>query len=130
MSDIVSCVVKLKPNSHMTKYLNDTCSYRRYCWNLGLETWQEQYQLHKKAPNEYKYPSYFGISELLTQRKEDWQYQYSSHTMCLAIKDVHMHLSSFIIRTKQINSQSLSVSVMVRIVLRQTVYVSLVVSFV
>lgn len=88
MSGIVSCVVKLKPNSHMTKYLNDTCSYRRYCWNLGLETWQKQYQLHKEAPNEYKYPSYFGISELLTQRKKDWQYQYSSHTMCLAIRDV------------------------------------------
>ncbi len=102
MSDIVVCKVKLKPNKHMTNYLNDTCSYRRYCWNLGLATWNEQYQLHKKEPSKYAYPSYFHISELLTQRKKAWQYQYSSHTMCLAIRDV-AHAFKYFHNKKQDN---------------------------
>ena len=95
MGDIVVCKVKLKPNKHMNKYLNDTCSYRRYCWNLCLATWNEQYQLYKKEPNKYAYPSYFYITELLTQRKKLWQYQYSSHTMCLAIRDVAHAFKAF-----------------------------------
>lgn len=102
MSNIAVCKVKLKPNKHMIKYLNDSCSYRRYCWNLGLATWDEQYHLHKKEPNKYTYPSYFHISELLTQRKKKWQYQYSSHTMCLAIRDVAQAFKAFY-NTKQNN---------------------------
>lgn len=32
---------RLYPNSHMRTELDKLCDYRRYCWNLGLETWNE-----------------------------------------------------------------------------------------
>ena len=38
--------IRLYPNSHMKKELDRLCDYRRYCWNLGLETWNEMYELH------------------------------------------------------------------------------------
>lgn len=36
-------IVKVYPNSHMTKRINDLFNYRRYCWNKALETWNDMY---------------------------------------------------------------------------------------
>ena len=35
--------VALYPNSTMTKVLDELCAYRRYCWNQGLELWNDLY---------------------------------------------------------------------------------------
>lgn len=37
-------VVKLYPNQAMRKHLDELCDYRRYCWNQGLETWNNMYE--------------------------------------------------------------------------------------
>ena len=35
--------VALYPNQTMTRVLDDLCNYRRYCWNQGLELWNDLY---------------------------------------------------------------------------------------
>ena len=35
--------VALYPNQTMTKILDNLCDYRRYCWNQGLELWNDLY---------------------------------------------------------------------------------------
>ena len=52
--------VRLYPNNEMKKVLDELCDYRRYCWNKGLETWNDLYEssliLGYKSllPDEYK----------------------------------------------------------------------------
>ena len=35
--------VALYPNQTMMKVLDNLCDYRRYCWNQGLELWNDLY---------------------------------------------------------------------------------------
>ena len=35
--------VKLYPTKQMRTYLDSQCDYRRYCWNKGLEVWNDFY---------------------------------------------------------------------------------------
>ena len=39
----LSMKVKLYPNHSMAKILDNLCDYRRYCWNHGLELWNDIY---------------------------------------------------------------------------------------
>ncbi|MBT9024350.1 transposase, partial [Lactobacillus delbrueckii subsp. bulgaricus] len=32
------------PNKTMRKVLDEACDYRRYCWNQGLDLWNEMYK--------------------------------------------------------------------------------------
>lgn len=34
--------VKIYPNTHMLKVINDLFNYRRYCWNQALATWNDR----------------------------------------------------------------------------------------
>lgn len=40
----LSMKVKLYPNKTMAKVLDNSCDYRRYCWNQGLELWNDLYE--------------------------------------------------------------------------------------
>ena len=35
--------VKLYPTKQMRTYLDSQCDYRRYCWNKGLQLWNDRY---------------------------------------------------------------------------------------
>lgn len=80
--------VRLYPNSMMRKHLDDLCDYRRYCWNLGLETWNDMYDesviMHDKALR----PSMYKVRNELTKNKADWQYKLSSRCLQQAIEDL------------------------------------------
>ena len=107
--------VALYPNQTMTKVLDDLCDYRRYCWNQGLELWNNLYSqrvkmvpadLRKKSQLAIKdktvvfsedeqellklfpSPSNRVIRDLLVANKADWQYLLSSRVLQLAIKDL------------------------------------------
>ena len=106
----------------MTKVLNDLCDYRRYCWNQGLNLWNELYDqrvknvpanLRKKSQlaikdktiafskeeqellNMFPSPSNRVIRNKLVANKEDWQYLLSSRVLQWAIRDLANAWSAF-----------------------------------
>ena len=36
--------VILYPNKTMKRVLDSLCDYRRYCWNMAIECWNNQYE--------------------------------------------------------------------------------------
>ena len=106
----------------MTRVLDDLCDYRRYCWNQGLELWNELYDKRvtmipsdvrrksqlaikdktiifsdeeKELLNSFPSPSNRVIRDLLVKDKEDWQYLLSSRVLQLAVKDLSIAWSTF-----------------------------------
>ena len=52
---LLNVQVKLYPTRQMRVYLDSQCDYRRYCWNKGLEVWNDFYdQRVISLPNELK----------------------------------------------------------------------------
>ena len=80
--------VRLYPNSHMTKELDRLCDYRRYCWNLGLETWNDMYELHLLDKKNNPSPSWKKVRDYLVANKQDWQYALSSRALKEGISDL------------------------------------------
>ena len=114
--------VALYPNQTMAKVLDDLCDYRRYCWNQGLELWNDLYDqrvemvpvdLRKKSQlairdksivfseeeqellHLFPSPSNRVVRNLLVADKVDWQYSLSSRVLQLAIKDLANAWSAF-----------------------------------
>ena len=112
----------LYPNKTMIKVLDSLCDYRRYCWNQGLNLWNDIYNqrvknvpvdLRKKsqlAINDktivfseeeqklltlFPSPSHCDIRNKLVANKKDWQYKLSSRVLQLAIKDLANSWSAF-----------------------------------
>ena len=114
--------VILYPNHTMTKIIDDLCDYRRYCWNLGLELWNDIYSqrvemvpasLRKKSQlaikdktikfsegehellNMFPSSSERVVRNLMVKDKEDWQYLLSSRVLQLAVRDLANAWSAF-----------------------------------
>ena len=81
-------LVSLYPNAVMKRVIDDLCNYRRYCWNQGLELWNDMYEESKIMNNKAKRPSTRKVRNELVRTKADWQYQYSSRCLQLAIIDL------------------------------------------
>ena len=81
-------VVKLKVNKTTQKHLDALCSYRRYCWNKGLETWQSMYEAHTLNKKDNPSPNEHRVRDELVATKEDWQYELSARCLQLAVKDL------------------------------------------
>ena len=114
--------VVLYPNHTMAKALDNLCDYRRYCWNHGLELWNDLYDqrvemvpadIRKKSQLAIKdktitfsdeerelldlfpSPSERVVRDLMVKDKEDWQYLLSSRVLQWAIKDLANAWSAF-----------------------------------
>ena len=114
--------VILHPNKTMIKVLDNLCDYRRYCWNQGLELWNDLYDqriemvpasLRKKSQlaikdktikfskeekellNMFPSPSERVVRDLMVKDKEDWQYTLSAKVLQLAIRDLATTWSKF-----------------------------------
>ena len=87
--------VKLHPNKTMQKHLDDLCDYRRYCWNLGLELWNDMYDESLIMNDKSFRPSGRKVRNELVHDKQDWQYTFSSRCLQLAIKDLDHAWQSF-----------------------------------
>ena len=106
----------------MMKILDDLCDYRRYCWNQGLNVWNDLYDqrvknvpmdLRKKSQLAIKdktivfseeeqelltlfpSPSHRVVQNILVANKADWQYSLSSRVLQMAIKDLAHAWSAF-----------------------------------
>ena len=114
--------VALYPNRTMMKVLDDLCDYRRYCWNQGLELWNDLYDqrvemlpvdLRKKSQQAirdkcitfseeeqellalFPSPSNRVVRDLLVADRADWQYSLSSRVLQLAIIDLSHSWAAF-----------------------------------
>lgn len=80
--------VRLYPNQTMKKVFDDLCDYRRYCWNQGLELWNEMYEAHILDKKDNPNPTEWSVRKELVANKDDWQYQLSARCLQLAISDL------------------------------------------
>ena len=107
--------VKLYPTKQMRTYLDSQCDYRRYCWNKGLEVWNNLYdqrlislpthlkvkikeslkdksiQFTEEETNlrkEFPSPTERHVRNELVANKSDWEYENSSRVLQLAVKDL------------------------------------------
>ena len=106
----------------MAKVLDSLCDYRRYCWNQGLDVWNDLYDqriemipadLREKSQlaikdksivfseeeqellNSFPSPSHRVVQNILVADKADWQYKLSSRTLQMTIKDLAHAWSAF-----------------------------------
>lgn len=103
--------VRLYPNKTMRRVLDASCDYRRYCWNEAIACWNAQYEARsigfpkdlcdklrnktetltdaeKELVKQYPNPTHYNVRNELVANKEDWQYEFSSRVLQLAIRDV------------------------------------------
>lgn len=107
--------VKLYPTKQMRTYLDSQCDYRRYCWNKGLEVWNNFYdqrvislptelklkikesltdksiQFTEEEMNlrkEFPSPIERHVRNELVAHKSDWEYENSARVLQLAVKDL------------------------------------------
>ena len=107
--------VKLYPTKQMRTYLDSQCDYRRYCWNKGLEVWNDLYdQRVISLPTSLKLkikeslkdktvqfteeetalrmafpsPTERLVRNDLVANKDDWECENSSRVLQLAIRDL------------------------------------------
>ena len=73
--------VKLSPNRTMTKEINKLFDYRRYIWNLGLETWNTMYDVSLVMNDKELRPTEYSVRNCLVANKQDWQYELSSRVL-------------------------------------------------
>lgn len=106
-------VFKLHPDAVMREALDRNCDYRRYCWNQGLELWNDLYMAHtifdkvtaiefipKQNKKNGKWsiaqhshhlnpaPNWRMVRDMMVEQKEDWQYSYSARILQLAVQDL------------------------------------------
>ena len=106
----------------MQNVLDSLCDYRRYCWNHGLELWNDLHEqrvemvpasLRKKSQSAIKdktidftkeekelldmfpSPSERVVRDLMVKDKDDWQYLLSSKVLQLAVRDLAQTWSKF-----------------------------------
>ena len=78
-------IVKVYPNIHMTKHINDLFNYRRYCWNQALETWNDMYDASVIMDDKTLRPNENAVRDELVADKKDWQYQLSARVLQVAV---------------------------------------------
>lgn len=70
----LSMKVKLYPNHSMAKILDNLCDYRRYCWNHGLELWNDLYdQRVEMVPASLRKKSQLAIKDKTITFSKDEQ---------------------------------------------------------
>ncbi|WP_220751536.1 RNA-guided endonuclease InsQ/TnpB family protein [Apilactobacillus xinyiensis] len=73
--------IKIQPNSHMTKVINDLFNYRRYIWNQSLNLWNEMYDSSLILNDKKLRPSGAKVRNELVFNKADWQFQRSARVL-------------------------------------------------
>lgn len=88
--------VRLYPNKTMQRELDKLCDYRRFCWNKGLEIWNDMYDAFLITGNKTERPSAYKVRDEMVEQKADWQFGLSSRCLQLAISDLGKAWSSFL----------------------------------
>ncbi len=80
--------IKIYPNATMRKVLNSLFNYRRYCYNLALETWNGMYDESAILDDRSFRPNERKVRNELVANKQDWQYLQSARVLQLAVSDL------------------------------------------
>jgi len=73
--------VKIEPNAHMTRVIEDLFNYRRYCWNQALATWNDMYDESSILDDRTLRPNGRKVRNELVRNKQDWQYSRSTRVL-------------------------------------------------
>ena len=87
--------VKIYPNRTMIKEINRLFNYRRYCWNIALETWNDMYNQSKESGDKHLLPSNAKVRNHMVANKQDWQYKLSSRVLQYASLDLEKSWKRF-----------------------------------
>ena len=87
--------VKIYPNRTMIKEINRLFNYRRYCWNIALETWNTMYQQSKEANDKHLLPNNAKVRNHMVANKKDWQYNLSARVLQYASADLEKAWKKF-----------------------------------
>lgn len=73
--------VKIEPNAHMTRVIEDLFNYRRYCWNQALAVWNNMYDESSILDDKTLRPNNNKVRNELVRDKQDWQYSRSARVL-------------------------------------------------
>lgn len=73
--------IKVYPNSHMCDEFNKLFNYRRFIWNLALETWNDMYDVSVMMSDKELRPNERKVRDELVNNKADWQYALSARVL-------------------------------------------------
>ncbi|WP_462399968.1 RNA-guided endonuclease InsQ/TnpB family protein [Lacticaseibacillus pantheris] len=80
--------IKLYPNATMRRAFQRLFDYRRYCYNLALETWNSMYDESLLMDDKSLRPKERKVRNELVNNKQDWQYKLSARVLQLAVHDL------------------------------------------
>lgn len=80
--------VKIEPNKHMFKAINDLFNYRRYVWNQALGTWNDLYDMSVAMEDKSFKPNNYIVRDNLVANKQDWQYALSARVLQATVADL------------------------------------------
>ena len=80
--------INIYPNRTMTKEIYKLFDYRRYIWNLGLETWNTMYDESLVMEDKDLKPTEYKVRNTLVATKQDWQYELSSRVLQVAVNQL------------------------------------------
>jgi len=87
--------VKIEPNAHMTRVIEDLFNYRRYCWNQALATWNDMYDESSILGDKALRPNNSKVRNELVSNKQDWQYSRSPRVLQQAVSSLEKAWKSF-----------------------------------
>lgn len=91
--------IKIEPNAHMLKVINDLFNYRRYCWNQALAYWNSLYDESIIMDDKTRRPNEYVVRNYLVTDKQDWQYNRSSRVLQQASKSLAKAWENFFNKT-------------------------------
>ena len=87
--------IKIVPNKHMLKAINDLFNYRRYCWNQALGIWNDMYDESVILSDNSLMPNEYRVRNELVDNKQDWQYHLSARVLQNSVSDLNKAWKNF-----------------------------------
>lgn len=87
--------VKIEPNAHMSKAIEDLFNYRRYCWNQALSTWNSLYDQATLLDDKTLIPNFSKVRNILVADKQDWQYKLSARVLQQTVSQLEKAWKNF-----------------------------------
>lgn len=87
--------IKIYPNRTMLKVIERLFEYHRYCYNLALETWNNQYDEFLITDDKTVKPNESRVRDELVDNKADWQYGLSARVLQQSVNQVKKAFDNF-----------------------------------
>jgi len=85
---LITHKIRIYPNKTLIGQFNELFGYSRYCYNRGLEIWNNEYKLGNK-------PNFRKVRDISKQVKNKWEKEYSPNVLDSAIEDLERGFKNF-----------------------------------